>query len=182
MGDEMSQSSPVVVYDTKPYTEWILGGPVQKAGANWSHAMLQGELYCILRPLDGEYGRAGIEWTLWLQPPGEVSRYLVPDAAFISYERLPRECKEEAEEPHIAPDAVFEILMPSDLAEHIAHKIDVYLRSGTSLIAFIDPKQRTIRLIDSDFERTLSEGDTFRHAALPDFRFDVGAFFAHLDR
>jgi Uma2 family endonuclease len=178
----MSQSSPVVVYDTKPNTEWILGGPVQKAGANWSHAMLQGELYCLLQPLDGAYGRAGIEWTFWLQPPGEESRYFVPDAAFISYERLPRECRDEAEEPNIAPDAVFEILMPGDPAEHIAHKIDIYLRSGTLLIAFIDPKQRTIRLVDRHGERTLNAGDTFRHAALTEFSFDVGEFFANLDR
>jgi Uma2 family endonuclease len=178
----MSHSSPVVVYETKPYTEWILGGPVQKAGANWSHARLQGELIRLLNPLDGESGRAGIEWTFWLQPPGEESRYLVPDAAYISYERLPRECREEAEEPCIAPDAVFEILMPSDPAEHIAHKIDVYMRSGTALITFVDPKKRTIRLVDHDGERTLTASDTFQHAALPHFTFDVGEFFAKIDR
>jgi Uma2 family endonuclease len=126
-------------------------------------------------------GRVGPEWRFWLQPPGEVSRYLVPDVAYLSYDRLSRESRDEADEPRIAPDAAFEILSPSDRDVHVAHKIDVYLRSGTLLVAIIDPAQRTIRLIDRDGERTLSPSDTFRHNALPDFAFDIAEFFAILD-
>ncbi len=177
----MSLSSPVVVYETKPATEWLLGGPVQKVSPKRKHSALQGELDYRVVPWANGRGRYGPEWRFWLQPPGEESRYLVPDAAFISYDRLSREAHEEADEPHIAPDAAFEILSPSDRAVHVAHKIDVYLRAGTLLVAVIDPARRAIRLIDRDGERTLTAGNTFRHAALPDFAFDIAEFFAILD-
>jgi Uma2 family endonuclease len=178
----LSLSTPIVVYETKPATEWLLGGPVQKVSPKRKHSALQGELTYRIVPWARGRGRVGPEWRFWLQPPGEESRYLVPDVAYLSYDRLSRDSRNEAEEPHIAPDAAFEILSPTDRAVHVAHKIDVYLRARTSLVAFVDPAQRTIRLIDRGGELTLTAGDTFRHAALPDFRFDVGAFFAHLDR
>ena len=94
----------------------------------------------------------------------------------------PQDAGEEAEEPHIAPDAAFEILSPSSRALHVAHKIDVYLQAGTGLVAIIDPATRTIRLIDRDGERTLVGDDIFEHAALPGFTFDIAAYFATLDR
>ncbi len=178
----MSLSSPVVVYETKPATEWLLGGPVQKVSQKHAHAILQGELYVRLAPWARGRGRVGPEWRFWLQPPGEASRYLVPDGAYLSYDRLRREARDEAQEPRIAPDAAFEILSPSDRDVLVAHKIDVYLRAGTLLVAVIDPELRTIRLIDRDGERTLISGDTFRHAALPDFAFDIAEFFAILDQ
>lgn len=177
----MSLSSPVVVYETKPATEWLLGGPVQKVSPKRTHSALHGELDYRIVPWARGRGRVGPEWRFWLQPPGEESRYLVPDVAYLSYDRLSRDSHDEAEEPHIAPDAAFEILSPTDSAVHVAHKIDVYLRAGTSLVVVIDPAQRTIRLIDPDGEHTLRSGDTFRHGALPDFAFDIAEFFAILD-
>jgi Uma2 family endonuclease len=105
----------------------------------------------------------------------------VPDAAYISYDRLPRDARDEAEEPRIAPDAAFEIMSSSDRIAHVEHKIDVYMRSGTLLVAVIDPAQRTIRLIDRDGERTLTVADAFRHVALPALAFDIAEFFSILD-
>jgi Uma2 family endonuclease len=169
------------VYETKPATEWLLGAPVQKVSPKRKHSALQGELDYRLVPWARGRGRVGPEWRFWLQPPGEESRYLVPDVAYLSYDRLSRESHDAADEPRIAPDAAFEILSPSDRDVHVAHKIDVYLRSGTLLVAVIDPAQRTVRLIDRDGERILAPGETFRHAALPDFAFDVAEFFAILD-
>ncbi len=178
----MSISSPVVLYETRPNTEWILGGPVQKVSPKRSHGKLQGELYLRLSPWADGRGTAATEWRFWLRPPGEEARYFVPDVAYLSYTRLPQDAGEEAEEPHIAPDAAFEVLSPSSRALHVAHKIDVYLRAGTGLVAIIDPATRTMHLIDRDGEQTLAGNDMFEHAALPGFSFDIAAYFATLDR
>jgi hypothetical protein len=39
----MNQSSPyeITVPFTKPATEWLCGGPVQKVGGTWTHSTLQ---------------------------------------------------------------------------------------------------------------------------------------------
>jgi Uma2 family endonuclease len=170
------------LYETRPNTEWILGGPVQTVSPQREHGKLQGELYLRLGPWADGRGTAATEWRFWIQPSGEEARYLIPDVAYLSYARLPQTAGKEADEPRIAPDAAFEILSPSVRELHVTHKIDVYLRAGTGLVAVIDPATRTIRLIDRDGERTLAVGDVFRHTALPGFTFDIAAYFATLDR
>jgi Uma2 family endonuclease len=116
-----------------------------------------------------------------VQPAGEQSRYLVPDVGYLAYDRLSRESRDAAEEPHIAPDVAFEVLSPGDRALHVAHKIDVYLRSGTKLVVIVDPLRRTMRTIDAAQERLLREGDVFEHPALPDFSLALADLFAALD-
>ncbi len=177
----MRASAPVVVYETKPATEWLLGGPVQKVSPRNAHAVLQGTLFARLHAWARGRGRVGIEWRFWLQPPDEEARYLVPDVAHLSYDRLPREARSEAEEPRMAPDVACEILSPDDRPEIVAHKIDVYLSSGTSLVAVVDPACRTFRAIDGSGEKVYAAGDTFVHPALPEFALDLADFFAELD-
>jgi len=174
-------ASLVIVRETKPATEWLLGRPVQKVSPKFAHSVMQGALCARLRPWARGRGRMGPEWRFWLQPPGEESRYLVPDIAYISYARLARESRAEAEEPHVAPDAVFEVLSPGDRPALLAHKIDVHLRAGTTLVVVVDPAGRSLRAIDRDGERILSAGDTFEHDALPEYRLDLAEFFAELD-
>jgi Uma2 family endonuclease len=109
-------------------------------------------------------------------------RYLVADIAYVSYERLPRDCDEEADEPHVAPDVAFEVLAPAgDRTERVDRKIDVYLRGGSSLVVVIDPARRSVRAFDRDGERQFGERETFAHAALPGFALDLSGFFAELD-
>jgi Uma2 family endonuclease len=177
----MRTSAPVVVYETKPATEWLLGGAVQKVSPKYAHSVLQGGLYARLRLWARGRGRAGIEWRFWLQPPGEQPRYLVPDVAYLSYDRLSRDARAEAEEPRVAPDVACEILSPDDRPRYVAHKIDIYLRSGTQLVVIVDPALRLIRAIDCDGERVHGETDSFEHVALPQFVLDAAEFFAELD-
>ncbi len=167
-----------LVYETKPATEWILGQPVQKVSRRYTHACLQGTLFTWLRAWARNRGRVGSEWRVWLTPEGEVERYLVPDVMYISYERLPREAEEAAEEPHTAPDAVFEIRSPDDRERHLAHKIDVYLRAGTSLVAIVDPRERRITLHDRTYTRILRETERFEHPALREFTFALNELFS----
>ena len=177
----MRAAPEVVVYETEPATEWLFEGPVQKMSPRFAHAVMQRELSTRLGAWARGRGRVGPEWRFWVQPPGEESRYLVPDVGYLSYARLPREARDEAEEPHLAPDVAFEILSPSERAKNIEHKIDVYLRSGTALVVVVDPIARTMRIVDTNEERLMSEGAVFTHSALPEFTLDVTDLFAELD-
>ena len=177
----MRTSPDVVVYETKPATEWLFGGPVQKMSPRFAHSVMQRELSTRVGVWARGRGRVGPEWRFWVQPSGEDSRYLVPDVGYLSYGRLPRDARDEAEEPHLAPDVAFEILSPSERGKNIEHKIEVYLRSGSSLVVVVDPIARTLRIIDRAGERLLKEDEVFEHTAMPDFRVDLADLFAELD-
>jgi Uma2 family endonuclease len=177
----LPRSADVVVYETKPATEWLLGGPVQKVSPRFRHSVMQRELSTRLGTWARGRGRVGPEWRFWLQPPGEQARYLVPDVAYLSYERLSRESRDDAEEPRIAPDVAFEVLSPGDQAHHLAHKIEVYLRAGTLLVVIVDPANRVVRVVDNGSDNALSDGQSFEHSALPGFSFALDDLFAALD-
>ena len=177
----MRTSPDVVVYETKPATEWLFGGPVQKMSSRFAHSVMQRELSTRVGAWARGRGRVGPEWRFWVRPPGAMSRYLVPDVGYLSYDRLPREARDEAEEPHLAPDVAFEILSPSERPNTIEHKIDVYLRSGSSLVAVVDPIVQTLRIIDQAGERLLKEDEVFEHPAMPNFCLNLSEVFAELD-
>jgi Uma2 family endonuclease len=172
---------PVIVYETKPATEWLFGGPVQKLSPRFTHACMQLTLSVWLRAWAKGRGRVGTEWRVWVAPGEEGERYLVPDIMYISYERLAKEAREDAEEPHLAPDAVFEVRSKDDRKKDIFHKIDVYKRAGTPLVVYVDPYARTVTMHDCADTRVLRNGDLFQHVALPEFTFSVTELFNELE-
>jgi Uma2 family endonuclease len=111
-----------------------------------------------------------------------VIRPLVPDVAFLSYERMGDSSDEALEVPLMAPDAAFEIRSPDDRQTHIEHKIEVYLVCGCQVIVVIDPAKRTIEAFDSAGSRRYSGEDTFVHPALPGFSLRLPDLFAVLAR
>jgi Uma2 family endonuclease len=147
----------------------------------FSHALSQGLLFNRLHAWGRTRGRVGTEWRFWVTPAGSYARYLVPDVAYLSYARLPRESVAEAEEPHVAPSAVFEIRSPSDRNILVEHKVDVYLRAGADVVCIIDPKARTAVLHDAERVRFLGSSDLLVHDALPGFEVDLAELFAELD-
>ncbi len=175
-------TSAVTVFETKPATEWLCGRPVQKVSPRYAHGLFQGMIFERLAAWADGLGRVSTEWRFWVTPDGEEARYLVPDVAYLSYERLPREAREEAEEPHVAPDVVFEIRSKGDRNLYVEHKVDVYLRSGTKLVCIVDPYGRRLIAHDSEEMRILGESEIFTHAALPDFQLSLPDLFAKLDK
>ncbi|GAC1519458.1 MAG: Uma2 family endonuclease [Vulcanimicrobiaceae bacterium] len=167
--------------ESKPATEWLLGEPVRKVSTGRAHGVMQLVFGHRLRQWANGRGRVASEWRVWVQPPNDYSRYLVPDLAYVSYERLPRDAGEAAEEPHVAPNVVVEIRSPGDRNILIHHKIAVYLQAGTELVVLGDPAARTCTLHDSDLERILTVGDILAHAALPGLSLHLAELFAELD-
>src|SRR5580692_10724586 len=106
----------IVLPEVKPALEWIGGRAVQKVSPQRKHALAQTRFAIALETWAraGGRGTVGTEWEFRLQPPGEVRRPLVPDVAFISFERLPYDDEAAADIPHVAPDVVVEVLSPRD--------------------------------------------------------------------
>jgi len=170
----------IVVTETKPETEWVRGRALQKVSPTYSHSQLQGLL--LMRVMSWveqtQLGRSGVEWRFRVTPPGEVTRPLVPDVSFISFEALAADATpEEFEVPLATPTVAFEILSPADQRRDVEHKTTTYLRAGTSAVVIVDPRRTSIIVHDAAGSRELKPGDTFAHDAMPGFTLDVAALF-----
>jgi Uma2 family endonuclease len=172
----------IVLPETKPETEWILGRPVQKVSPRRTHAVLQSAIAEALHHWAGERGDVGTEWRFRIAPPGQIRRPLVPDVAFVSHERMRRLDDDEAELPPFAPDVAVEVLSPGDSTRRVDHKVEVYLAAGASLVVVVDPSRRTVRLHDAHGVRALHDDDVLRHPALPGFAMPLRSLFARAGR
>ncbi len=172
----------IVLPEAKPEFEWILGQAVQKVSPLRKHALMQGQLMHMLLPWAEEFGEVGSEWRFRVAPPGEIRRPLVPDVAFVSFEREGDLVGHDLELPALAPNVAFEIRSPDDRWKHIAHKIDVYLRAGTDAVVRVDPDRRTLAVYDSEGEQRFEGNDTFAHPSLAGFTFALDTLFGVLDR
>jgi Uma2 family endonuclease len=175
-------ATEIVLPATRPETEWILGRAVQKVSPRRTHALITGQLMLLLAPWCAGKGDLGPEWRFRVQPPGEVIRPLVPDLAYLSYERMRDLSDAEIEVPLLAPDVAFEVRSPDDRPGHLAHKIAVYLAAGSNAVVVVDPPRETIVAHDAGGERSYTRGDTFAHPALPGLTFSVADLFDAVHR
>jgi hypothetical protein len=102
MCDPMSMHE-IVLPETKPETEWILGRAVQKSSRFRTHSRLQVAFVLALSPWSGGRGEVGTEWRFRIAPPGEIRRPLVPDVSYVSFERLRGLAGRDLELPPFAP-------------------------------------------------------------------------------
>ncbi len=172
----------IVLSETTPETEWIRGRAKRKVSPQRSHARIQGRLVVLLDTWARGRGEVSPEWRFRLAPAEDVRRPLVPDVAYVSYERMRGVASEDLEAPTFAPDVAFEIQSPSDNLDDLEDKVRVYRACGTRAVVVIDPRRRLVRVIDDDGIRTLERDDVFDHAALPDFRLELAELFSALDR
>ncbi|HET7814583.1 MAG TPA: Uma2 family endonuclease [Candidatus Baltobacteraceae bacterium] len=170
---------PIVEDQTKPATEWIAGKLVQKVTPGGPHAQAQTRICAALLQWADRCGTGwvGSEWDFVITPPGDIPRSLVPDVAFVSYERIPYGDEEAARIPHVAPDVVFEILSPKDVRGNVDEKIRVYLASGTRAVIEVDPLHHTVTIFERHSRTVLEEPETLRHDALPGFATPLAEIF-----
>ena len=177
----MPIATEITIPEAKPAFEFIDERLVQKVSPRYSHARLQYNLAYLIGVWARDRGRVGTEWRFHLDLPEPGRNSLVPDVAYLSYERLPREARAAAEEPHVAPDLAVEILSPSDWRSQVERKTELYIAAGTDVVMEVDPRHRTIAIHDRSGDRSFGEGDVLEHAALPGFRLAVAELFATLD-
>ncbi len=165
----------------KPYVELIDGVEVPKAPAMTRHAMLQVAFGSLLLPWAEPSGIVGTEFRVYPVPKGERPSSLVPDIAFITFERMRELSDFEGERPPFAPDLAVEIRSPEDRDRNVARKTEIYLAYGGRLVLDVQPKRNAIVAHDRVGSRTYALSDTFEHGELPGFAFEVSAFFARGD-
>jgi Uma2 family endonuclease len=168
----------IVLPETKPETEWVRGRALQKVSPTYRHSRLQSLMLVALMEWTEGRGRVGTEWRFRVAPPGEIIRPLVPDVAFLSYERLGPDDDDAAQIPLGAPSVAVEILSNDDRPRDVRDKIATYLRAGTDAVIVVDPKSETISAHAPSGVTETTIGETFTHPSLPDFALDVGAYFA----
>lgn len=172
----------IILQETKPETEWVLGRALQKVSPQRTHARLQLAFAKKLDDWAAGRGEVGTEWRFRVAPPGEVRRPLVPDVAYVSNARLAPLSNDQLEIPPLAPDVVVEILSPGDRRIDVEDKISTYLRAGSSLVVIVNPIVRIVELHDRFGFAKRNECEMIEHAALPGFSYAVGDLFGVLRR
>jgi Uma2 family endonuclease len=108
-----------------------------------------------------------------------------PDATFISKARLaglPAKRKKRAFE-QIAPDAVFELLSPSDRLAYTVAKCREYVDTGSDVAVLLDPRERSVTLYRKHEAPTVVRAATavVIGAEMPGFTLDAAAVFDACD-
>ena len=161
-------ASEIVFPETKPETEWVRGRALQKMSPTYRHGVTQMR---VATALDGwarenDNGRVATEWRFRLTPPGERTRPLVPDVAYVSYDALPKSAADDVVAiPNLAPTIAVEILSPDDRADDVRDKIATYLAAGTIAVFVLDPKTKTAIVSDRLGERSFAVNDSVEHEA-----------------
>ena len=85
-------------------------------------------------------------------------RFLIPDIAFVSTERLPDDRRKAFSIP---PDLAVEIVSPTDVLFRVFEKALTYLSGGTQLVWVIEPVAKTVTVYRSETDiKTLTREDT----------------------
>jgi|SRR5450755_3687211 len=169
----------IILPEATPALEWINGRALQKMSPQRKHAVAQGRFWGALDAWARERGcgEAGTEWEFRIAPPGEPRRPLVPDVAYLSYDRVPFEDEKAADIPHVAPDAAVEVLAPRDLRRDVEEKIRVYLAAGTRVVFVVDTLNEVVTACDLRGRERFTAGEVIEHAALPGFVLQVPLLF-----
>jgi Uma2 family endonuclease len=169
----------IILPEAKPAYEWVNGRALQKVSPKRKHGLAQMRFALALENWahDGGLGTVATEWRFRLQPPGEERRPLVPDVAFLSYERLPFRVQKVTDEPCVAPEAVVEVLSPLDRRADVEEKARVYLAAGTCVVFLVNTETQSVTVRDSRGERRVARGGLLKHDALPGFRLQIHRLF-----
>jgi Uma2 family endonuclease len=109
----------------------------------------------------------------------DPDRVRKPDAAFISFERMPVATYEDEGYCTFVPDLVVEVISPNDLSEEVEAKKDEWLEAGVKSVWIVNPGVRTVRIErqDGSYAR-YRYGDTLAdEAVLPGFAVAVAELF-----
>jgi Uma2 family endonuclease len=169
----------IVLPETKPALEWVNGRVLQKVSPRRKHARAQAVFASALLTWARARGcgEVGTEWEFRIAPPGERRRPLVPDVAYLSYDRVPFENESESEIPRVSPDALVEVLSPGDRKADVEEKVCVYLAAGASVLFLVDTTKQIVTSIDCSGRHAFTLDDDLRHEALPEFSMPVRQLF-----
>ena len=172
---------PFEIPETKPATEFIDGMLVQKMSPRGAHALAQGAFVQALRNWAdaGGRGRVGTEWDFDLTPPGKATNRLVPDVAYVSYERIPYEDDAAAQTPTVAPNVAVEILSPGQTVTNSQTRVEIFLNCGADLVILVDYERHFAVLHDGREPTRVERDRAIEHGSLPAFSMPLERAFSN---
>ncbi|HVA34152.1 MAG TPA: Uma2 family endonuclease [Candidatus Baltobacteraceae bacterium] len=173
----MQAAPDLGIPDVKPAIESIRGRWEPKMSSRRQHSLLQVRFAALLTAWAGERGEVGTEWRFYFLPKGERPSSLVPDVAYVSFERMPLEYGELRERPTIAPDVAVEILSPDDRRALLDEKIAMYIGFGSLLVIVADPETQTIEMHEPAGVRWFAQPLPATCAAYTDLTIDTATLF-----
>jgi Uma2 family endonuclease len=167
--------------DEKPYTEYLAGRPVQKVSPKRRHGKVQGALFNVLTRVASGRGEVSLEWRCRIDDAPKSKTHLVPDVAFVSYERWRPLGEQQREELPFAPDIAVEVRSPGDDLANFAWKIRAYLDNGALAALDVLPLQRRIVAHTNEGVFEFGAAETFAIDSVPWLRFEIEEAFVGLD-
>jgi Uma2 family endonuclease len=153
--------------ERKPYIEVLDGEKLPDMSPYHEHAQLAVRLGALLDAWSGDRGAVGAELRFYFQRANGRWSSLLPDVAYTSFERLPREPDDEWQRPRVAPDLAVEILSPSDRPGRTQRKVETYLEFGAKAVLILHPVKRRVWIHRPD--GTVEERDARGVWQLPPF-------------
>jgi len=112
-------------------------------------------------------------------------RVRIPDAAFVSFDRLPGRMVPTEPVPSLAPDLAVEVLSETNTPAEMGQKLREYFESGTRLAWVVDPVSRSVAVYhapDSPVQTALESDVLGGEMVLPGFTLAVAALFHGVPR
>ncbi len=108
----------------------------------------------------------------------------IPDVAFASWDRLPKQRVPTDPIPDLVPDLAVEVLSRANTPEEMRRKRLEYFGSGVRLVWLVNPDARTATVFTAPEEsRELREDQVLDGGdVLPGFHLELRELFAELDR
>jgi Uma2 family endonuclease len=130
--------------ETEPPSEYIDGEVIQKVAPNWFHSILTSRLIEALGPYLRTSGEGVVTNELRHADRSERRVYL-PDINVTLMANLPASREERRTGPiERRPDFAIEVLSPGDNPGRVLERADFYMRTGVSLLWFVDPDTETV--------------------------------------
>lgn len=104
----------------------------------------------------------------------------IPDACFLSLDRLEAESFVSEAVPQVVPDLAVEVISRSNTQEEMDRKLREYFEAGVRLVWFCYPKTKTVDVYTSTESKiTLTESDTLDGGeVLPGFAAPIQGLYA----
>ena len=121
----------------------------------------------------------GAEGTMRMAP----GLILIPDVAFISFDRCPAGKVTRKPIPNLVPDLAVEVLSKNNTRQEMEHKLRYYFRVGVRLVWYVDVAKRTVRVRRGTGKSTrLAEPAVLDGGnVLPGFKLPLRKLFADLN-
>ena len=136
--------------------EYVKGELIPMPPTSGEHGDISANLFLFLGP----YVRENQLGRVYTSDTGFKigDRFLIPDIAFVSTERLPDDRRKAFSIP---PDLAVEIVSPTDVLFRVFEKALTYLSGGTRLVWVIEPVAKTVTVYRSETDiEMLTREDT----------------------